>query len=416
MHQVQTTGFQPLTTTLRGHGHGHDRALQRTLRDSVADALNVDGKGRGIHGLALAIRDKLAKSEAGKDAVPSVLETINRALDDAAAKLAAQGVARDEIDAGVARFRSKLSRELGELSGGEKPDQASPATEKSAIAAREVVRERFSLDVLTAEGDRVSIRFKSLSVTEVAAAKVSNENGSATAVQASVISRGRFKVEVDGDLNDAERAAIGNLLDKVDAIAADFFGGDVQAAFTAAARVGLDSSALSAFDLRLSYSRSMAAVQTYASNARLADPKPAEPAKPPAETAAPAQPVVTQPVLTQPAVKQPVIDPPAAAQPEVASPEVKDPATTPATEGTATSAAAAQNTAKAVSAIEMITSFAKDVLERLDKDDESDAVKFSLRWKVEFMVKAFGSVALTEAEQKAADALGIALDGPKPGA
>lgn len=411
MHHVQTAGFQPLTSTLRGPGHGHDRALQRTLRDSVADALNIDGKGRGIHGLALAIRDKLAKSDAGKDAVPSVLETINRALDDAAAKLAAQGASKDEIDAGVTRFRNKLARELGELSGGEKPQQAAPATEQAAIAAREVVRERFSLEVLTAEGDRVSIRFKSLSVTEVAAAKVSNERGGATAVEASVISRGRFKVEVDGDLNEDERAAIGKLLDKVDDIAADFFGGDVQAAFAAAARVGLDSSALSAFDLRLSYSRSLAAVQAYAGNAKFSNPEPAEPAKVPAQSAAPAQPAVTQPVT-----KQPVVEPPAAAQPEVASPQVIDPATTPAVESTATSAAAAHNTAKAASAIEMITSFAKDVLERLDKDDESDAVKFSLRWKVEFMVKAFGSVALTQAEQKAADALGIALDGPKPGA
>jgi hypothetical protein len=34
-----------------------------------------------------------------------------------------------------------------------------------------------------------------------------------------------------------------------------------------------------------------------------------------------------------------------------------------------------------------------------------------LRWKVEFLIKAFGSVALTPIEQKAADALGIALDG-----
>jgi hypothetical protein len=30
---------------------------------------------------------------------------------------------------------------------------------------------------------------------------------------------------------------------------------------------------------------------------------------------------------------------------------------------------------------------------------------------VEFLIKAFGSVALTPIEQKAADALGIALDG-----
>ena len=403
MPQVQTTGFQPVSGSPREAGRDAERSIQRSLRLGVADALGLS-KGHDLHGLALAIREKLS-SAVGADAVPSVLETINHALDDAAAKLAAQGVSRDEIDAGVARFRGKLTRELSELAGAGKPEQ-SPGLEKSAIAAREVVHERFSMDILTAEGDRVSIRFKSLSVTEVAAAKVSNGSGSATAVEANVISRGRFKLEVDGDLNEAERAAIGNLLDKVDDIATDFFSGDVQAAFSAAARVALDSSALSAFDLRLSYSRSLAAVQTYASNAKLAAepaaPKPVEPVKRPAESQVPAA------EIPQPAA------PATAVTPAVAKSAETEPVNAPASEGTATTAAAAATTAKAASARETIASFTKDILERLDKDDESDAAKFSLRWKVEFLLKGFGSVALTQTEQAAADALGIALDGELP--
>lgn len=401
MPHVQTTGFQPLTSTLPGHAHGRDRALQRSLRDSVADALDVQAKGRGIHGLAVAIRDKLAATDGGADAVPSLLETIDRALDDAAAKLAAQGVSREDIDAGVARFKSRLAREIGELTGGSQP----VATEKSALAAREVVKERLSLDILTAEGDKVSIRFKSVNVTEVAAATAANESGSATAIQAQVIARGRFKVEVDGDLNEAERAAIGDLLDKVDDIANEFFSGDVQAAFSAAARVGLESEALSAFDLRLSYSRSLAAVKTYAGNARLGG-QPA--ATPPTPVEAPKLPEVT-PAPVDSATSAPVA--PVATEAVAVAPVEPQ---APAVEGIATSAAVAQNTARAASAMETITQFAKDVLERLDKDDESDAPKFSLRWKVEFMLKAFGSVALTPTEQKAADALGIALDGELP--
>ena len=124
MPQVQTTGFQPLTATLQGAGQSRDRALQRSLRDGVAEAIGVEAKGRGVHGLAIAIRDKLAAANSAQ-AVPSVLESINRALDDAAAKLAAQGVSQDEINAGVARFKNKLSRELNELSGG--AAAASPA-------------------------------------------------------------------------------------------------------------------------------------------------------------------------------------------------------------------------------------------------------------------------------------------------
>ncbi len=338
------------------------------------------------------------------------METIQRALDDVATKLTAQGVSQDQIDAGVARFRNKLARELSEMAGsGEAPVAEQAAGEKRAIAAREVVRERFSLDVTTAEGDKVSIRFKTLNVTELAAAQVSRDGATATAVEANVISRGRFQVAVDGDLNKAERTAIANLLDKVDDIATDFFGGDVQAAFSAAARVSLDSEALSAFDLKLSYSRSLAAVQTYANNAKLGSqpvveqpksPATSDPVKVPAQTEAPAPAAAIASSDLPPATETTQVAPDAA----------------PASEGTAVSAAVAHNAAKTASALETITRFAKDVLERLDQDDESKATKFSLRWKVEFMIKAFGSVALTPVEQKAADALGIALDAQNPGA
>lgn len=411
MSHVQSACFQPLSAQLQGSGHG-DRAVQRALRDGVADALDLEARGRGVHGLAVAILEKFAAANAGPEAVSSVLETIDRALDDVAGKLAAQGVSQEQIDAGIERFSNKLAREIGELAG----SSPAPSTtlEKSAIAAREVVRERFSLDVLTAEGDKVSIRFKTLNVTEVAAAQVSDGTNTATAVEGSVISRGRFKVEVNGNLNDAERAAIGDLLDKVDDIAADFFGGDVQEAFAAAGRVSLDAGALSAFDLKLSYSRSGAAVKTYASTAQLGSAPVAQPAPAPAIPPAASAPAVTPASSTSPTTSDPVTLPAVTAAVAEVKPAPNEAATPPAVEGTPTSTAVAQNTAKMSSALQTITSFAKDVLERLDEAGDSKAPKFSLRWKVEFLVKAFGSVALTPVEQKAADALGIALDGRSP--
>lgn len=405
MHQVHTSGFQPLAATLPGPHQGKERgAVQRALREGVAGALGVEAKGHGVHGLAISIRDMLASSGTGNEAVSGVMATIQRALDDVAGKLAAQGVSQEQIDAGVARFGHKLARELSEMAGSSAV-APSEAREMSAIAAREVVRERFSLDITTAEGDKVSIRFKSLGVTELAAAQVSRDGVTATAVEANVISRGRFQVVVDGNLNEAERTAIADLLDKVDDIANDFFGGDVQAAFSAAARVSLDSEALSAFDLRLSYSRSLAAAQAYASNAKPGSQPVVEQPKPAATT----EPVTlpAQAEAAAPAIASPEL--PAATETTQALPDAA-----PASEGTATSAAVAHDTARTVSAIETITRFAKDVLERLDKDDETNATRFSLRWKVEFMIKAFGSVALTPIEQKAAEALGIALDGQVP--
>lgn len=420
MPQVQTAGFQSFSPLqIAGPSHGNRGALQRTLHDRVAEALGVETKGHGVHGLAVAIRDKLASAPDGTDAVPSVLETINRALDDAAQKLAAQGASQDQIDAGIARFKAKLARELDQLAGGpaqpEQPSTSPPpattpapapgtsvSTEKSAIAAREVVRQGVSLNILTAEGDKISIKFRSLNVTEVAAAKVSNGSDSTTAVQANVISRGRFQVEVDGNLNEAERSAIGDLLDKVDGIASDFLGGDVQAAFTAAARVGLDNAALSAFDLKLSYSRTLSAVQTYASNAALGD-KPAAPgAKPESKPVEP----VKLPAATQT---------PVAATPDTAAPATD--ATKPVTETPAADVPSVVDTTSNQPARAAIGGFVKDVLAMLSSvapPEGDSSLKFTMRWKMEFLMGALTSAAKTPDEKAATNVLGSALDNQVP--
>lgn len=377
-----------------GHKQESDgRELQRALRASVSQALDVRRQGHGLHGMVLAIRDALASGEKADELAAKV----DGALDAAAKHLAEQGYSQDEIDAAVSRFRDRLAHEIDALASHNAPSAGGDAATTGAAqrvavaeAAREVKRERFSLDILTAEGDKVSIRFKSLQVTDAAIAQVSDGEATSTAVQGSVISRGRFKIEVEGDLNDAERAAIGDLLDEVDGIAQDFFGGDVQAAFAAASRVGLDSDALSAFSLRLSYSRSIAA-SAYAKTAALGG----TPAPSP-RTSTPATPAPA------PTPAAPESAAPAPATSDASTPaQVADVATTtPATEST-----------DASSARHTIASFTKDVLERLSTAGAGRAAQFSIRWKVEFLVSALSSVAPAQDPDAmpAVDALGDSL-------
>lgn len=363
-----------------GHKQDSDgRELQRALRTSVSQALDVRRQGHGLHGMVLAIRDALASGEKADELAAKV----DSALDAASKHLAEQGYSQDQIDAAVSRFRDRLSHEIDSLASHNAPSAGGDAATTGAAqrvavaeAAREVKRERFSLDILTAEGDKVSIRFKSLQVTDAAVAQVSDGDNTATAVQGSVISKGRFKIEVDGDLNESERAAIGDLLDKVDGIAKDFFGGDVQAAFAAASRVSLEGDALSAFSLRLSYSKSMTAAKAYASTAALADAPTSAPALAPPPVKTPAVPVATTDPVT--VADAPVVD---------ASTPVSTtaPVTSPATD--------APVTAPVTSASQTIASFTKDVLARLSTAGENSTAKFSMRWKVEFLVSALSSVA-----------------------
>lgn len=390
------------------HGLRHQdsgQQLQRSLRASVAQALDVRRQGHGLHGMVLAIRDSLQSGEKADD-----LEAkIDDALDAASRHLADQGYSQDEIDSAISKFRDRLSREIDSLAsqgapsaGGDAATTAAAQRTAVAEATRAVSKQKFSLDILTAEGDRVSIRFKSVNVTSSAAAQVSDGTTTSTAAEASVISRGRFKVEVNGNLNDAEKAAIGDLLDKVDDIADDFFGGDVQEAFAAASRVGLDSDALSAFSLRLSYSRSVAAA-AYASTAGIGSPATTSPA--PAPAPAPSLPSNTAPATvtaTPSTPSSPVVD--------SASPAPVSDASTPASPtDTPTTAPTTTPAPDAPSARQTIASFTKDVLDRLTSAGETNYAKFSMRWKVEFLVSALSSVTTLPAQQESTDALGTAL-------
>jgi len=371
------------------------RDLQRALRATVSQVLDVRRQSHGLHGMVLAIRDALASGEKADE----LAARVDQALDAASKHLAQQGYTQDEIDTAVARFRDRLVHEIDALASANAPAAGGDAATTGAAqrvavaeAAREVKRERFSLDILTAQGDKVSIRFKSRQVTDVATAQVSSGDASTTGVQGSVISRGRFRIEVDGDLNDAERAAIGDLLDEVDGIAKDFFGGDVQAAFAAASRVGLAGDALSAFSLRLSYSRSMTAVKEYASTAALTD-APATAAPPPA---------ARLPVITRPPAGTAVTDAPEGDA---------TPASTTAPSLATDSTAAPVTTPAVTSASRTISSFAKDVLVRLSTAGQTGGAQFSMRWKVEFLVGALSSVAPAKDPdaQPAVNALGDLL-------
>jgi hypothetical protein len=339
------------------------RQVQQTLRAGVLDALGVKG-AHGVRGIAAALRDVLAKADPNApDPVPSLLETINASLDTAAKKLAAQGVDQSTIDAAIKRFRSDLARELDGLAPGGSADPAA-AGSPSAAAIHAVTKDKFSLDILTAEGDRVSIRFRTSNVTDVAAAQTTDGSTTASASDAHVISRGSLKIEVNGDLNDDERKAIGDLLNKVDGIAKDFFGGDVQAAFSAAARVGFDSQEISGFSLKLSYSQRIGFASTYAAASLPVAAAPATPAVPSAQV-----PVGLDPISLPPATN--------ATRENTNSVQ-------PALSDTAAPVAPA-------SAQQTITSFANSVLTKLAAVPDGGQLQFSLRWKVDFLMTAIAA-------------------------
>jgi hypothetical protein len=185
-------------------------------------------------------------------------------------------------------------------------------------------KQKASLNILTQDGDSIAIRFRS---REAVAVQSTGQTAGAVDAAASVSSdlqlysfaSGQVQIAVEGQLDDDELTAIGDLLGKVHGLATDFFGGDMEAAFSAAADIGFDASEIASFSLRMSVRESMRAGFSPAA----ARPAPELPAAPTGEAAASGAAAGSAPAPASPGTA------PVSAVQTPAPAEVAAPATTP---------------------------------------------------------------------------------------
>ncbi len=199
----------------------------------------------------------------------------------------------------------------------------------SVMSVDTSLRQRSTIKIRTQEGDVVRLdlrRAEKMSATDVA---VTESDKVSTETQVDVSSRTRSVLSVKGDLNDAEMAAIQNVFAQAQAIADEFFGGDLAAAFDMAAGVEFDTEQLSKVNMRFREREvshvSYAAMQTVSQQPAaiktapevLEKPAPVEPDVPmpgpvPAAVAAPVEEVLAEPkvatVAEAPAVDDKAID------------------------------------------------------------------------------------------------------------
>jgi len=103
----------------------------------------------------------------------------------------------------------------------------------------------FRFELLTAEGDKVSIQADaSRGETQFWRA----EDGSRSNSSSSALN---YSLNITGDLNEAEQASINELLQQVNALAEDFFTGDIAGAFESALQLGYDRTQIEGFALNL---------------------------------------------------------------------------------------------------------------------------------------------------------------------
>ena len=214
-------------------------------------------------------------------------------LEDAVSRI---GAGLDDIDDDVAR------------------NQPSSAT---VLSAESKLRQRSTIRIRTQEGDVV--RFDLRRVEKFSAEDVSISSGDSfyNSTEIELSSRSRMRLRVQGDINEAEYAAIQNVFAQAERIADDFFGGDLAAAFSQAAAIEFDSEQLARVNMR--FREKLQTEVRYAA----AGPVLAQPAPAPATTPEPAP--VAEPVRAMPTIEPAVVKPTEVKQPIAPAPAIEVP-------------------------------------------------------------------------------------------
>jgi hypothetical protein len=237
-------GYSPSAATAASGsnpGNTSQATARKLLLGSVWSALGLSGPTGSVQDIASALSSALSTGLAsGQDLAPQLTQTVDQALDKVSQQLQAQGVSPTHVAKLVAKFRQDLADAVSSAAA-----SAGGAGVTSVTSAFAAVRERESLTIQTTDGAQVTIRF--------GAQAAAGANSSAAALFAS----SKMQIEVSGNLSSADLTAISNVVSQVDSIANDFFSGDVQDAFAAAANVNADPSEIAGFSLQMSYSAAL---------------------------------------------------------------------------------------------------------------------------------------------------------------
>eukprot|EP00487_Bulimina_marginata_P010737 TRINITY_DN5876_c0_g1_i1.p1 TRINITY_DN5876_c0_g1~~TRINITY_DN5876_c0_g1_i1.p1 ORF type:complete len:177 (-),score=71.47 TRINITY_DN5876_c0_g1_i1:2-532(-) len=118
----------------------------------------------------------------------------------------------------------------------------------------------------TAEGDEVSISFAD-AFKQQSASSYQRSDDNEGFVRESSQSRGlSFSMSVNGDLNEDEQEAINALMEDLQSVSLNLFGGDLEEAFEQAQELNLGNEQLVAFSMDLKQTKAFASIKGYEEN------------------------------------------------------------------------------------------------------------------------------------------------------
>ncbi len=197
---------------------------------------------------AVAARLSELSSPVGRQAVIDQARTrVDEAAADAQALVDSQGEPAERSRAalidGLGAGLDALQRSTGVPSAG--------TLSAAETTARYEFRAKLALNIRTQDGDVVRLRFKVNQVAEAVSQELRDGDMQLNRASLFVASDERFRVAIDGHLDEAELEAIQNVLAQADEIAGSVLKGDFDAVLEGLSGFGFDSEELSSVGMRL---------------------------------------------------------------------------------------------------------------------------------------------------------------------
>ncbi len=229
--------------------------------------------------LGLEQARRAGKSEEEVDNLrQQALSGIKKGFDEARNILDTMNLLTDELSTTIDDTLKLTLDGLKSLAPGATQEPIGSSRTSVLAAERYQSAETLSLKVKTQDGDEVTIKFGQQSSYQSSFGGYSDDSGSAVSFSIDRSESSQYRFSVEGELDNDEIDALQSLIKDVNAIADDFFDGDVQAAFEQASEFKLDKSELASMNLKLTRSESYSAVAAYqqVQNLNNANPNPGQ--------------------------------------------------------------------------------------------------------------------------------------------
>ncbi len=221
-----------------------------------------------------------------------------RATVRASAEYAQKTVGKSDDAAEVDDALQKVDQGLKELERASSSDRESSA---SVLSVDMRSKQRSTIRIRTQEGDVVRFDLKRVDRLSANDRAVADDDGFMSLTEVEMSSRTRLMMRVKGDINENELGAIRNVFAQAEAMANEFFDGDVAAAFAMAQGLDFDAEQLARVNMR--FRSQQVSNVAYRETVVQRAPEPREPAPVPAPAELP--PVVAPVELPEPALVTP---------------------------------------------------------------------------------------------------------------